>query len=66
MDREFETLKDIMPTVEYNTTAAKEHMSKAERLIRTVKEWIQGLIGMIPFDNIPQWMKIKFVYLIGL
>jgi hypothetical protein len=31
-----------------------------------VKERIQGLIGMLPFDNIPRWTKIKFVYFIVL
>jgi hypothetical protein len=38
MDGEFEKVKGLMPTVEYNTTAAKEHVSKVERFIRTVKE----------------------------
>jgi hypothetical protein len=66
MDGEFEKLKDIMPTVECNTTTAKEHVSKVEHLIRTGKELIRGLIGMLPFDNIQQHMKIKFVYCIVL
>jgi hypothetical protein len=64
MDGEFEKLKNILPAVECNTTAAKEHVSKAERSIRTVKERTQGLIGTLPFDNIPRQMKIKFVYFI--
>jgi hypothetical protein len=56
-----------MPTtVECNTMAAKEHISEAEHLIRAVKEQIRGLIGMLPFDNIPRQMKIKFVYFIVL
>ncbi len=42
MDGEFEKLKNILPTVECNTTAIKEHVSEAERSIRTVKERIQG------------------------
>jgi hypothetical protein len=46
--------------------AAKEHISEAEHLIRAVKEQIRGLIGMLPFDNIPRQMKIKFVYFIVL
>jgi hypothetical protein len=66
MDGEFEKLKNILPTVECNTTVAKEHVSKAERSIRTVKERTWGLIGMLLFDNIPWWMKIKFVYFIVL
>ena len=41
MDGEFfEKVKSLMPTVECNTTAAKEHVSKAEQTIRTVKERI--------------------------
>jgi hypothetical protein len=38
MDGEFEKVKGLMPTVECNTTAVKEHVSKAERSIRTVQE----------------------------
>ncbi len=38
MDGEFEKVKGLMPMVEYNTTAAKEHASKVEHSIRTVKE----------------------------
>jgi hypothetical protein len=38
MDGEFEKIKPHLPTVECNTTAAKEHVSKAERTIRTLKE----------------------------
>jgi hypothetical protein len=66
MDGEFEILKNILPTVECNTTAAKEHVSEAARSIRTVKERTWGLIGTLPFDNIPRRMKIKFVYFIVL
>ncbi len=38
MDGEFEKVKGLVPTLECNTTAVKEHVSKAERSIRTVKE----------------------------
>ena len=38
MDGEFEKLKPLMPSVECNTTATKEHVSEAERTIRTLKE----------------------------
>ena len=66
MDEEFEKLKNILPTVECNTAAAKEHVSEAKRSIRTVKERTRGLIGMLPFNNAPWRMKIKFVYFIVL
>jgi hypothetical protein len=38
MDGEFEKVKGLMPMVVCNTTAAKEHISKAERSIRMVNE----------------------------
>jgi hypothetical protein len=66
MDGEFEKLKNILPTVECDTTAAKEHVSEVEHSIRTVKERTWWLIDTLPFDNIPRRMKIKFVYLIML
>jgi hypothetical protein len=62
MDGEFEMVKGLMPTVECNTTAAKEHVSKAECSIRMVKERMQGIVMMLPFTHIPRRMKIEFVY----
>ena len=62
MDGEFEKLKPLMPRVECNTTAAKEHVSEAERTIRTLKERMRGLLGMLPFTYIPKRMKIEFIY----
>ena len=38
MDREFEPVKDLVPIVEINTTAAREHVGLIERRIRLVKE----------------------------
>ncbi len=66
MDREFEKLKPVMPTTECNTTAAKEHVSKAECTISTLKEWVRGLLAMQPFKHIPKRVKIEFVYFIVL
>jgi hypothetical protein len=62
MDGEFEKINNLMPTVECNTTAVKEHASKVERMIRTIKEWMRGLITTLPFKHIPRRMKIEFVY----
>jgi hypothetical protein len=58
MDGEFKKVKGLMPTVECNTTIAKEHVSKAERSIRTVNERTQGIVMMLPFTHIPQRMKM--------
>ena len=62
MDGEFEKIKPHMPTVECNTTAAKEHVSEAERTIRTIKERTRGLLGTLPFQRLPRRMKIEFIY----
>jgi hypothetical protein len=62
MDGEFEKFKKLMPNVEYNTSAAKEHVSEVERTIRMVKERTRGLIATLPFQYIPRQMKIKFIY----
>ena len=64
MDREFEKIKSLMPSVECNTMAAKEHVSKAEQTIWTVKERIHGLLATLPFSHIPKRMKIEFVYFV--
>ena len=62
MDGEFEKVKNLMPCVECNTTAAKEHVSEAERTIRTIKEQTRGLLGTLPFEHLPRRMKIEFIY----
>jgi hypothetical protein len=64
MDREFEKIKPLLPTLECNTMAAKEHVSKAERTIRTLKERTRGLLATLPFSHVPKRMKIEFVYFI--
>ena len=62
MDGEFEKLKPLMPSIECNTTAAKEHMSEAEQTIRTLNEQMRGLLATLPFTHIPKRMKIEFIY----
>jgi hypothetical protein len=62
MDGEFEKLKPLMPSIECNTTAAKEHVSEAERTIRMLKERVRGLLNTLPFENLPRRMKIEFIY----
>jgi hypothetical protein len=62
MDSEFEKIIYLMPTVECNTMAAKEHVSKAERIIRMIKERTCGLTTTLPFHYILWQIKIMFVY----
>jgi hypothetical protein len=49
MDREFEKVQDLIPHVKCNTAVAKEHVSKAEQTIRTIKERTWGLLATLPF-----------------
>ena len=66
MDGEFEKVKPFLPTLECNTMAAKEHVSKAEHMICMLKERMRGLLALLPFSHILRRMKIKFVYFIVL
>jgi hypothetical protein len=66
MDGEFEKIKGLLRNVECNMTAAKEHMSEAKQMIRTIKERTRGLLAILPFEHIPWRMKIKFIYFIML
>jgi hypothetical protein len=66
MDGEFEKIKGLLHNVECNTTAAKEHVSKAKQMICTIKERTRGLLATLPFEHIPRRMKIEFIHLIVL
>ena len=64
MDREFKKIKPLLPTLECNTTAAKEHVIKAKRTIHTLKERTRGLLATLPFLHVPKRMKIEIIYFI--
>ena len=66
MDGEFEKVKNELPLVVCNTTAAKEHVSEAERSIRTIKERMRGIVGTLPFEFIPRRLKMEFIYFVVL
>ena len=63
---EFEKIKDLMLQVVCNMVAAKEHVSEAERNIRTIKERTQGIIGTLPFKYIPRQLKMEIIYFVML
>jgi hypothetical protein len=48
MDMEFEKLKDLLPNIALNTTAAQEHVGEIERKIRVIKERARGTISPPP------------------
>ena len=62
MDREFELDKDLVPLVEGNTMAAREHMGLIERRIQAVKEKTRASSSLFPFKNIPMMVLIHTVY----
>jgi hypothetical protein len=66
MDEELKIVKDELPLLVCNTTAAKEHVSKAEQKIQTIKEHTRGIIGTLSFEYIPQRVKMKFIYFVVL
>ena len=62
LDREFEPVKDLVPIVEINTTAAREHVGLIERRIRVVKEKTRASSSQFPFETIPMMVLIHTVY----
>jgi hypothetical protein len=48
MDMEFEKLRDMLPNVTLDTTAAREHVREIERKIRVIKERGRGMINTLP------------------
>ena len=66
MDGKFEKIKNELPSIVCNTTAAKEHVAEAERQIRVVKERSRGILGTLPYEHVPRRMKIEILYFIAL
>ena len=62
MDMEFEKVKDLVPLVEVNTTAAREHVGYVERKIRHLKEKTRAVTSEFPFKWIPSLVMIQTVY----
>jgi hypothetical protein len=54
MDNEFEKLRDLVPKIVVNTTAAKEHMPDVEHRSRLVEEWGWGILNTFPFKKNPK------------
>jgi hypothetical protein len=66
MDGEFKKVKAELPMLVCNSTAVKEHMSKAKCSIRTIKERTGGVVCTLPFTYIPRRLKIEFIYFVTL
>jgi hypothetical protein len=62
MDNEFEKLKPLVPGLNINTNAAKEHVPEIECRIRLIKERGRGILNTLPFKKMPQLILIELVY----
>jgi hypothetical protein len=62
MDNEFEKLRNLVPVLAVNTTAAKEHVPEVERRIRLIKEHGRGILNTLPFKKMTQIMLIELIY----
>jgi hypothetical protein len=62
MDNKFKKLRNLVPVLAVNTTAAKEHVPEVERRIRLIKERGRGIFNTLPFKKMPQIMLIELTY----
>ena len=64
MDNEFNKVKDHLPQINLNTSAAGEHVGEIERRIRVIKERARGIICTLPYPRLPQIMVIHLLHFI--
>lgn len=62
MDMEFVKIRDLVPLVEVNTTAAREYVGVVERKIRHIKEKGRATTSEYPFEWIPVMVLIYTAY----
>jgi hypothetical protein len=62
MDNEFKKLRNLVPILAINTTAAREHVPEVERKIRLIKERGRGILNTLPFKKMPRLILIELIY----
>jgi hypothetical protein len=62
IDNKFEKLRNLVPILAINTTAAKEHVTEVEQKIRLIKERGRGILNTLPFKRMPRLMLIELIY----
>jgi hypothetical protein len=62
MDMEFDKLRDKLPNVILNTTAAWEHVGEIERKIWVVKERARSTISILLYKLLPKLVIIKLMH----
>ena len=67
MDMAADKISDsVAGNVVVNTTAAKEHVAKIERLIQTVKERGCCVVSQLPFPCLPRLIVVNIIYHVAL
>ena len=66
MDMEFDKIRDVLPMVEVNTAAAREHVPEIERRIRTIKKRVRSVTSDFPFNPVPVLVLVQIFYTIYL
>lgn len=64
MDMEFDKVKDKMPSLVVNTTAAREHVAEIERKIRVIKERARGIVNTLPFTRLPKRILVELLHFV--
>ncbi len=62
MDNKFEKLRNFMPILAINTTAAKEHIPEVECKIRLIKKRGRGILNTLLFKRMPRLMLVELIY----
>ena len=61
MNIESKKVKELVPLVEVNTVAARDHVVMIKQHIRSVKERVRATTSEFPFAVIPVMMLIHIV-----
>ena len=62
MNKKFVAVKEHLPFLEINTTAAREHVAEIEQELRQVKERVRCTSSIFLFHFIPTMVLIYTVY----
>jgi hypothetical protein len=62
MDMEFKKLRDKLPNIILNTTAAQEHVGEIKRKIQVVKERARRMISSLPYKLLPKLVIIGLMH----
>jgi hypothetical protein len=64
MDMEYEKVRDKLPSLVVNTTAAREHVAEIERKIRLVKECARAIVTTLPYIRLPKIILVELLHFV--